>query len=274
MCHCGLLPPLLLTPILLLLVVFGVVDSFVVPPTFTTRAQPVQPLETVTATSMLSLSSSRCSSSSLLLAASRPVAHHCCASRALRWVAVPLTPLHFLSGQHCSSRRNLTGVFANTTNHPHGSRIVTSRYVRVPGLQARNGSNSSPLPSPPPPHHHHPSPSPSPPSRQDTIFALATGNSGPAGVAVVRISGTGARGVLEALTAGPPPKNPEVPHDNGAGGNAGHSTGSNLALASREKGGSLPAPRRAVVRHLYDPATRELLDEALVLWMPGPRRCI
>lgn len=33
-----------------------------------------------------------------------------------------------------------------------------------------------------------------------------------------------------------------------------------------------PAARRAVVRRLYDPVTGDLLDEALVLWMPGPRR--
>ncbi|CAN0414630.1 unnamed protein product, partial [Discosporangium mesarthrocarpum] len=33
----------------------------------------------------------------------------------------------------------------------------------------------------------------------------------------------------------------------------------------------LPAPRRAVLRRLFDPRTGDLLDEALVLWMPGPR---
>ncbi|CAN0428134.1 unnamed protein product, partial [Discosporangium mesarthrocarpum] len=35
--------------------------------------------------------------------------------------------------------------------------------------------------------------------------------------------------------------------------------------------GKLPAPRRAVLRRLFDPRTGDLLDEALVLWMPGPR---
>lgn len=91
------------------------------------------------------------------------------------------------------------------------------------------------------------------PSR-DTIFALSTGNSGPAGIAVVRISGEGSASVLEAITA-------SSAHDSTAGGE-GPGKGK----------GKLPAPRRAVVRRLYDPVTGDLLDEALVLWMPGPRR--
>ncbi|CAM9688219.1 unnamed protein product, partial [Hapterophycus canaliculatus] len=91
-------------------------------------------------------------------------------------------------------------------------------------------------------------------SSEDTIFALATGNAGPAGVAVIRISGPRSAQVLEALTAG-----------QGAAGASG---------GAEEAGPRLlpfPAARRAVVRRLYDPVTRDLLDEALVLWMPGPR---
>jgi tRNA modification GTPase len=68
----------------------------------------------------------------------------------------------------------------------------------------------------------------------DTIFALSSG-SPPAGVAVVRISGLHAGGALDALSSG-----------------------------------KRPDPRRAVVRRLCDPATGELLDRALVLWLPAP----
>lgn len=91
----------------------------------------------------------------------------------------------------------------------------------------------------------------SPCSSQDTIFALATGNTGPAGVAVIRISGPRSLKVLEALTC--TPSVTSEPH-------------------SEATGPALPVPRRAVVRRLYDPVVGDLLDEALVLWMPGPRR--
>lgn len=67
---------------------------------------------------------------------------------------------------------------------------------------------------------------------RDTIFALATAP-GRAAVAVVRVSGPGAGDALHAL------------------------------------GGDLPEPRRASVRTLRDPGG-EAVDEALVLWMPGP----
>lgn len=66
----------------------------------------------------------------------------------------------------------------------------------------------------------------------DTIFALATAP-GRAAVAVVRLSGPGAADAV-------------------------------LALA-----GSLPAPREARLRRLMGP-DRRVIDEALVLWTPGP----
>ena len=66
----------------------------------------------------------------------------------------------------------------------------------------------------------------------DTIFALATAP-GRAAIAVMRLSGPGTRAVVERL------------------------------------GGRLPQPRRAVVRRLRD-AGGTVLDEALVLWFPGP----
>jgi len=66
----------------------------------------------------------------------------------------------------------------------------------------------------------------------DTIFALSSG-SPPAGIAVVRVSGPAARAVLEALA------------------------------------GRVPPPRRASAATLRD-AAGEVLDRALVLWLPGP----
>ncbi|MBV1703474.1 MAG: tRNA uridine-5-carboxymethylaminomethyl(34) synthesis GTPase MnmE [Hyphomicrobiales bacterium] len=68
---------------------------------------------------------------------------------------------------------------------------------------------------------------------RDTIHALSTAPFRSA-VAVVRVSGPATRRVVDAL-AGP-----------------------------------LPAPRRAVLRRIVDPVDAALIDEGLVLWMPGP----
>jgi tRNA modification GTPase len=65
-----------------------------------------------------------------------------------------------------------------------------------------------------------------------TIFALSSGRP-PAAIAVVRVSGPAARAALEALC-------------------------------------KMPEPRRAALRKLRHPQTEALLDEALVLWFPGP----
>ncbi len=67
----------------------------------------------------------------------------------------------------------------------------------------------------------------------ETIFAAATAP-GRAAVAVVRLSGRATSAAVETLTGG------------------------------------LPAPRRASLRRLRDPADGAILDEALVLWFPGP----
>ncbi|MFW2850962.1 tRNA uridine-5-carboxymethylaminomethyl(34) synthesis GTPase MnmE [Sphingomonas sp. TX0543] len=67
----------------------------------------------------------------------------------------------------------------------------------------------------------------------DTIFAVSSGQP-PAAIAVMRVSGPGARLAVEALA------------------------------------GALPAPRRAVLRRLRD-RDGALLDDALLLWFPGPR---
>ncbi|WP_041794544.1 tRNA uridine-5-carboxymethylaminomethyl(34) synthesis GTPase MnmE [Pararhodospirillum photometricum] len=66
-----------------------------------------------------------------------------------------------------------------------------------------------------------------------TIFALATAH-GRAGIAVVRVSGPGAGPVLDALT------------------------------------GRRPVPRRATRARLCHPVSKEWLDDALILWFPGP----
>ncbi|MBM3951369.1 MAG: tRNA uridine-5-carboxymethylaminomethyl(34) synthesis GTPase MnmE [Rhodospirillales bacterium] len=66
-----------------------------------------------------------------------------------------------------------------------------------------------------------------------TIYALSSGP-GRAGIAVFRLSGPAAGAALVKLI------------------------------------GALPAPRRAMVRALRDPATGETLDRGLVLWLPQP----
>ncbi|MSO80580.1 MAG: tRNA uridine-5-carboxymethylaminomethyl(34) synthesis GTPase MnmE [Alphaproteobacteria bacterium] len=67
-----------------------------------------------------------------------------------------------------------------------------------------------------------------------TIYAPATG-AGVAAIAVIRLSGPGAGATIDALT-----------------------------------GGRRPAPRHASLRRLRDPAGGEVLDSALLLWLPGP----
>jgi tRNA modification GTPase len=68
---------------------------------------------------------------------------------------------------------------------------------------------------------------------RDTIFALSSGRP-PAAIAVVRMSGPRAGAALEGVT------------------------------------GRLPAPRQAALVKVRDPATGEVIDEALALWFPGP----
>jgi tRNA modification GTPase len=67
----------------------------------------------------------------------------------------------------------------------------------------------------------------------DTIFALSSGRP-PAAIAVVRISGPRAGPALAALI------------------------------------GRVPEPRRAALARVRDPASGEMIDEALALWFPGP----
>lgn len=67
----------------------------------------------------------------------------------------------------------------------------------------------------------------------DVIFAPASG-AGRAAVSIVRVSGAGTRGVLDRLC------------------------------------GRVPQPRRASLVRLRDPADASEIDQALVLWFPGP----
>jgi tRNA modification GTPase len=69
---------------------------------------------------------------------------------------------------------------------------------------------------------------------RSTIFALSSGRL-PAAIAVVRISGPAAGVALEKMI------------------------------------GRVPEPRKAALARVRDPANGEVIDEALVLWFPGPR---
>ena len=69
---------------------------------------------------------------------------------------------------------------------------------------------------------------------RSTIFALSSGRP-PAAIAVVRVSGPRAGVVLEKLI------------------------------------GRLPEPRKAALARVRDPASNEIIDEALALWFPAPR---
>ena len=71
------------------------------------------------------------------------------------------------------------------------------------------------------------------PPAPDTILALSSGRP-PAAIAVVRVSGPRARNALKALI------------------------------------GRVPEPRRAALAKVRDPRTGDVIDEALVLWFPGP----
>src|SRR6201996_4767027 len=70
-------------------------------------------------------------------------------------------------------------------------------------------------------------------SDRSTIFALSSGRP-PAAIAVVRISGPRAGAALQKLI------------------------------------GRIPEPRKAALVRVRDPADGEVIDEALVLWFPGP----
>lgn len=68
----------------------------------------------------------------------------------------------------------------------------------------------------------------------DTIYALSSGRL-PAAIAVVRMSGPNARFGLETLA------------------------------------GKVPEPRQAAYAKFREPVSREVLDDGLALWIPGPK---
>lgn len=76
----------------------------------------------------------------------------------------------------------------------------------------------------------------------DTIFALSSGPIVKSGVAVVRLSGPSSFYCLEQLAS-----------------KQQHNTDFKIE------------PRRASLRYLYTPDSKEVLDQSLVLWFPGPK---
>lgn len=82
------------------------------------------------------------------------------------------------------------------------------------------------------------------PAGLDTIFALSSGPIVKSGVAVVRISGPSSLYCLEQLTIMP---------------------------SERMTFPEQPKPRLAKLKYLYSPVTKDVLDQSLILWFPGPR---
>lgn len=79
-------------------------------------------------------------------------------------------------------------------------------------------------------------------SNEDTIYALSSGAIVKSGVAVIRISGPRSFDTLETLVRKP-----------------------NSTIESKKI-----EPRYATLKRLYDPEMGDILDEALVIWFPGP----
>ncbi|CAN8061844.1 unnamed protein product [Agarophyton chilense] len=117
-------------------------------------------------------------------------------------------------------------------------RPITYRPIRTALLSVRPVSTREHAPQ----IHHYSSPLSIPHTefQEDTIFALSSGAGVTAGVAVIRISGP-------------------------------HSTVCLRKLLHSQSQSTVPRPRYASLRRLYHPISAELLDEALVLFFPGPR---
>ena len=77
----------------------------------------------------------------------------------------------------------------------------------------------------------------------DTIFALSSGPIVKSGVAVIRLSGPSSLYCLQHLGVKP---------------------GTSEQVVA-------PKPRMATLKSLYSPVTKDILDQSLVLWFPGPR---
>ena len=81
-----------------------------------------------------------------------------------------------------------------------------------------------------------------PMSHQSTVYALST-SAAKAAIAIVRISGARALDVVSQLTGG---------------------------VAVQGKNGAPLRPRHLHFRRLFDPVTRQQLDNGMVVWFPGP----
>lgn len=89
----------------------------------------------------------------------------------------------------------------------------------------------------------------SPNAASDTIYALSSGTLSKTGVAVIRLSGPSCQQALLSLQLGKDCMN----------------------ASQEEVSMNIPKPRYASLRKLYDPVSGDILDQALVLYMPGPR---
>ncbi|CAN0104295.1 unnamed protein product, partial [Ectocarpus sp. 8 AP-2014] len=132
----------------------------------------------------------------------------CGATPPMAPAASPLLPR--ISSSSSSSSRGLQHLAASPTGTSPTNPIAggpTGEPSPRPALRRAVGSNMKTLPLTNKEDGdlisttRSPLPSASSSSSEDTIFALATGNAGPAGVAVVRISGPLSAQVLQALTS-------------------------------------------------------------------------
>jgi len=98
----------------------------------------------------------------------------------------------------------------------------------------------------------------------DTIFALSSGPIVKSGVAVIRLSGPLSYYCLERLLLndGPsflsssPPSSQLLP---------------SITTSTTNGMRGIIKPRMASLRHLYSPQSKDVLDQALILWFPAPR---
>src|SRR5262249_52081344 len=118
------------------------------------------------------------------------------------------------------------------------------------------------------------------PDPRDTIFALSSGRP-PAAIAVVRVSGPRARDAITALAGRvPQPRRATLlrlgsPGRNGSGRGVGQWASESADFpAGREFGREIfadRASRRRVPQGAAADSAFEPIDDALVLWFPGPR---
>ncbi|KZV65655.1 tRNA modification GTPase TrmE [Peniophora sp. CONT] len=136
----------------------------------------------------------------------------------------------------CSRRRSSAGFLSAVDYRPRpifDSRAIQARYVQTPRHSAFSGGSQASWSEPR-------SPATSDAQRQ-TIYALASA-SGPAGIAVVRVSGPRARDVR-----------------------------AHMVRPAHRRPNQDPVPWKLERCTVVDPETEEVLDDALAVFFPGPR---